>query len=239
MATTRTKKNKANLTARNATVMAGIQKHLATMTQIQLAGVTYTPASLTAVFQSDSDAIAAATTAHTQWQQNVATQKATNKATQVVLSALRRFLLSYFGTQAVAVLGDFGFTAPKTPGVKTAAAEAASVAKAKATRAARGTKGSVQLDAMVEAGTLGDRDAVGAIAIAFGPMLLDEARAVLGEEWKHEAGDVLQDLTEALMDRRLRFRASRGSALPFLRGTVRGMARRLRKRLEKTRELGA
>ena len=134
MATTTPKKNKANLTARNAKVMAGIQQHLATMTVIQLAGVSYTPASLTAVFQTDSNAIAAATTAHTQWQQTVATQNATNKATQVVISALRSFLLAYFGKTAVAVLGDFGFSAPKTPGVKTAAAKAASVAKAKATR---------------------------------------------------------------------------------------------------------
>ena len=92
-----------------------------------------------------------------------------------------------------------------------------------------------ELDALVKAATLGDRDAVGAIAIAFGPMLLQEARAVLGEEWEHEGGDALQDLTEALMDRKLRFHPSRGSALPFLRGVVRGMARRLRKRLEKTR----
>ena len=144
MATTPTKKNKANLTARNAKVMAGIQQHLATMNVIQLAGVSYTPASLTAVFQADSNAIAAAATGHTQWQQAVATQNATNKATQVVISALRSFLLAYFGKTAVAVLGDFGFTAPKTPGTKTAAAKAASVAKAKATRAARGTKGSVQ-----------------------------------------------------------------------------------------------
>jgi hypothetical protein len=144
LATTKTKLNRANLITRNAKVMAGIQMHLATMNVIQLANVSYTPASLTAVFQNDSNAIAAATTAHTQWQQTVATQKSTNKSTQVVLSALRSFLLAYFGKTAVAVLGDFGMTAPKAPGVKTAAAKAASVAKAKATRAARGTKGSVQ-----------------------------------------------------------------------------------------------
>lgn len=144
MATTSVKKNKANLTARNAKIMAGIQMHLATMNVIQLAGVSYTPASLIAVFQTDSNAIAAATQAHTQWQQTVATQNSTNKATQVVISALRSYLLANFGKTAVAILGDFGFAAPKTPGVKTAAAKAASVAKAKATRAARGTKGSVQ-----------------------------------------------------------------------------------------------
>lgn len=96
-----------------------------------------------------------------------------------------------------------------------------------------------ELDAMVEAGTQGDRDAVGAIAIAFGPMLLDEARAVLGEEWKHEAGDVLQELTQALLCGELRFRPTRGSALPFLRGAVRGIARRIKKRRERARELGA
>lgn len=95
-----------------------------------------------------------------------------------------------------------------------------------------------ELDAMVKAATLGNRDAVGAIAIAFGPMLLDEASAVLGEEWEHEAGDVLQELTEALLCRELRFHPRRGRALRFLRGVSCSIARRIKRRREKARELG-
>ena len=69
-------------------------------------------------------------------------------------------------------------------------------------------------------------------------MLLDEARAVLGEEWEHEAGDALQDLTEALLSRELRFRPRHGRALRFLRGAVRTMARRIKKDREDGRDHG-
>jgi len=93
-----------------------------------------------------------------------------------------------------------------------------------------------ELDALVKAATQGDRDAVGAILIAFGPMLLDEARAALGEAWAQQAGDVLQELSEALMGGELRFRPRRGRALPFLRGVVRSIARRLVKRSEWAQE---
>jgi hypothetical protein len=60
-----------------------------------------------------------------------------------VLSALRTFLVGYFGAQAVNLLLDFGINPPKGKATKTVATKAVAVAKAKATRAARGTKGSV------------------------------------------------------------------------------------------------
>ena len=59
----------------------------------------------------------------------------------MVLSALRSFLLGYFGKLAVTVLGDFRDEPPKSKATKTVATKAVAVAKAKATRAARGTKG--------------------------------------------------------------------------------------------------
>lgn len=139
-----TKQNRADIKARNAKIQAGIQKDLTTVGPIQLAGVAYTPSSLSAVFQADSDAIDATDTQRKALQQAVLTQKSTHAKTAIVLAALRSFLLGYFGKLAVTILGDFGFNAPKTTPKKTVATKAAAVVKGKATRAARGTMGSVE-----------------------------------------------------------------------------------------------
>jgi Sigma-70 region 2 len=70
----------------------------------------------------------------------------------------------------------------------------------------------------------GDRRAIGAIAIAFGPRLLHEARACL-EGYEHEAEDVLQDFFLALLERRSRFTPARGRAIPWMCEAVRALAR--------------
>ena len=114
------------------------------MAQIQLAGVVYTPSSLSAVFQTDSDAIDAADTARAALKQAVVNEKTAHAKTATVLAALRSYLLAYYGKQAVALLGDFGFNAPKSTRTTDVATKAAAVVKSKATRAARGTKGSVE-----------------------------------------------------------------------------------------------
>lgn len=114
------------------------------MSQIQIAGVQYTPSSLSAVFQADSDAIDAADGARATLKQTVDNEKTTHAKTAIVIVALRNWLLGYFGPQAVTVLGDFGFTAPKSTRTKKIATKAAAVVKSKATRAARGTTGPVK-----------------------------------------------------------------------------------------------
>ena len=114
------------------------------MAQIQLAGVAYTPSSLSAVFQADSDVIDAADTARAALKQAVVNEKTAHAKTAIVLAALRSYLLAYYGKQAVAVLGDFGINAPKSTRTTDVATKAAAVVKTKATRAARGTAGSVQ-----------------------------------------------------------------------------------------------
>jgi DNA-directed RNA polymerase specialized sigma24 family protein len=67
------------------------------------------------------------------------------------------------------------------------------------------------LDALAMRASRGDRRAIGAIAIAFGPRLLQEARAVLGD-LEQEAEDVLQDFFLCLVDRRSRFTPVRAIA---------------------------
>lgn len=91
------------------------------------------------------------------------------------------------------------------------------------------------LDALVMRASQGDRRAIGAIAVAFGPRLWREAKAVLGP-FEQEADDVLQDFLLALVDARSRFAPQRGRALPWMIGIVRAAA--LKCRADREREWG-
>ena len=137
--------------AKDAKVMAGIDKHL-TNVEVTLSGQSYKAADLKAVYQADSDAIDATDSAHATWQQKVADERATHAKTAAFTRKLRSFLLAYFGEEAVAILSDFSLTAPKSTATATVATKALAQAKAKATRIARGTTGSVKKKATV--GTL-------------------------------------------------------------------------------------
>jgi DNA-directed RNA polymerase specialized sigma24 family protein len=80
--------------------------------------------------------------------------------------------------------------------------------------------------------THGDRRALGAIAIAISPTLLEEARQVLGE-FAQEAGDVLQDFFVALLEGQSRFVPAHGRALEWMCGVIRAMARQHRAECER------
>jgi DNA-directed RNA polymerase specialized sigma24 family protein len=82
-----------------------------------------------------------------------------------------------------------------------------------------------ELDQLVAAAARGDRQAIGAIAIAFGPLLVKEVRQELGELFQHDAGDVLQDFFLALLEGKLTFPSIRGGALPWMKREVRSLAR--------------
>jgi hypothetical protein len=81
------------------------------------------------------------------------------------------------------------------------------------------------LDVLVANAAAGDRNAVGAIAIAFGPVLLDEARNELGRVHEQDAGDVVQQFYLELLEGILRFPAIRGAAIPWMKRMVRVIAR--------------
>jgi DNA-directed RNA polymerase specialized sigma24 family protein len=87
-------------------------------------------------------------------------------------------------------------------------------------------------DDLVALATQGDRRAIGAIAIAMSPTLLEEARGLMGE-FEDEAGDVLQDFFVWMLEGRTRFTPARGRALPWMCGIIRAMARRRRAQCEK------
>jgi len=92
-----------------------------------------------------------------------------------------------------------------------------------------------ELDLLYLAATRGDRDAIGAILIAFGPMLLNEARFALGARYADEAPDVIAEFSEQLLTEELHFRPRCGEAIWAMRREVRSMARRMRQGIRRFR----
>ena len=141
--TTTTNLNKRSKTAEStlaASLAAGTQKHLSTMTSIMVGGSTTTPAAaeaqLTALstLRNDVDA------ARTALQAKVATETAQLPALRAFLVAFVAFVRGTFGNSPD-ILADFGLPPKKTKAPLTVEQKAAAAAKRKATRAARGTTG--------------------------------------------------------------------------------------------------
>jgi hypothetical protein len=90
------------------------------------------------------------------------------------------------------------------------------------------------LDALVADAALGRTSAVGVIAIAFAPLLLAEIRAALGRHLADDAGHVLHRFHGALLAGGLAFPRIRGAAIPWMKRTVRAMARQHRRAAQTT-----
>jgi hypothetical protein len=120
-------------------LIAGTNKHLANVTQVMLAGGSFTPAQVTERLQelvnlrNDVDAAKASTKA------KLAAEKANMPALRTHMDALVTFVKAAFGN-APDVLADFGLH-PKARTPLTVEAKTAAAAKRKATRAARHTTG--------------------------------------------------------------------------------------------------
>jgi hypothetical protein len=120
-------------------LIAGTKKHLANVTQVMLAGGSFTPAQVTERLQelvnlrNDVDAAKASTKA------KLAAEKANMPALRTHMDALVTFVKAAFGN-APDVLADFGLH-PKARTPLTVEAKTAAAAKRKATRAARHTTG--------------------------------------------------------------------------------------------------
>lgn len=89
-----------------------------------------------------------------------------------------------------------------------------------------------EFDNLARLASEGDRRAIGAIAIAIGPLLLKEARAGLGE-FEQEAGNVLHDLFVSLLERRTRFVPGHARAMPWMCGIVQTIAQQRRRERER------
>lgn len=128
--------------------MSGVDKYLASVTQVTIAGATHTPASLKAALQADIDATNAADAARTRWKELLQTAKAARTTAARVRITLKAYLIGLHGADAVGILEDFGFSPPKSPGRKTAKAKALAVDKSAATRVMRHTMGKNQKKAV-------------------------------------------------------------------------------------------
>jgi hypothetical protein len=135
-------KTQATVVALAQQLIAGMAKHLGSATQVTLLGGSYTPAELTtklqqvASLQADVDAARAAAKG------KLTVQRTSMASLRTLTGALVAYLKVVYGGQPE-VLADFGIH-PKARTPMTVEAKAAAAAKRKATRAARGTKGSVQ-----------------------------------------------------------------------------------------------
>ena len=142
--TTRNVPNKNNALALDQKAVSAVDKYLTGGAKWSLLGASYTAADLKLVFQGDIDAFTALDAARAQVQQHVATSRVSREKVREMRRALKGYILSAYGPQAVQMLADFGFSLPKTKSAKTAATTASAVVKGKATRVARHTMGKKQ-----------------------------------------------------------------------------------------------
>ncbi|HEX8795832.1 MAG TPA: hypothetical protein VF765_33010 [Polyangiaceae bacterium] len=119
-------------------LISGLQKHFPNGS-FTLGNVPYTTAALVTLFTSLANAIAAADAAKASAKEAVAAMRAARVNVGPVMKDLQDFLLATFRT-ASGTLADFGLE-PKAPRTLTAEEKAASAAKAKSTRDARGIVG--------------------------------------------------------------------------------------------------
>ena len=138
---TATRNTKASETTRATQLIAGFEKHLATVTSLTLASVAYSPAQITTALTALVTLYAAVDAA-----KSVVKAKLTVEAAQApALLSLMAALVSYVKltySESPDVLADFGLVPRKAPTPLTTAQRAVANAKSLATRKARGTASS-------------------------------------------------------------------------------------------------
>lgn len=137
MSTIQSAKNQASALAQVQALIAGTQKHFPNG-QFTLGNTAYTTATLVQALQSLVDALNAVTAAHSSVKDGVAALRTTETKVAPLVRDYTSFLRATFST-ATTQLGDFGLLAPKAREPLSSAKRVAATAKAKATRAARGT----------------------------------------------------------------------------------------------------
>jgi hypothetical protein len=141
--------NRPTVQVRNAQFVSGITKRLQGVSSLAIAGKTYTPAELVALFQSLDAKLAEVNTAEAKLRDAWAAYRSLSKEIAPIIIGFRHALRNLFGAQSE-VLSDFGLSAPKRskPTVET---QAAAVKKRLATREARHTMGPKQKAAITGA----------------------------------------------------------------------------------------
>jgi hypothetical protein len=124
-------------------VIAGLEKRWRAGDRLKLFGKAFIREELLALYRSQIEAIHAVHTARAALASAVAQERAIASRVQAQTPKLRVAVTNEFGF-GPDVLADFGWTAPKKPGPKTAEAKRRGAEKLRATRKARQTMGKVQ-----------------------------------------------------------------------------------------------
>jgi hypothetical protein len=129
--------NKTAAQVLNLKAIEGVDKYLANVKTLTIAGTDYTPAALKAVLQAEIDGDNAADESRAQYRQQVVAAKLTRSKGRVLRKGLKAHVLSTFGADNVQTLEAFGISVPKPLGPQTSQAKAQASAAAAATRKAR------------------------------------------------------------------------------------------------------
>jgi hypothetical protein len=133
---------KVDLQAQYQALISGLQTYYQPTDTFHVAGGAYTRDELITELDSFVAAAQATKASNTQWRSNVQSERAMEQKVKVVRAALKGIVTARFGAGAAAIL-QFGFPIPK-PSKRSAETKAVAAVKSKATREARGTKGSVE-----------------------------------------------------------------------------------------------
>ena len=139
------KNNKTTRRDRLRLLLHGINLHLQNITSLTFGGVVHQLADIKAKIAADIAASDTAEQGHAAWLQQVDEERASHAEVDPIVSGVKQYVRLEIGnTDAVkGTLADFGMS-PRKKSVPTPATKVAAAAKAKATRAARGTKGAVE-----------------------------------------------------------------------------------------------
>jgi hypothetical protein len=129
--------NKTTVQVMNTKAIDGVDKYLANIKSLMIAGTSYAPADLKAALQAEIDGNNAADASRAQYRQQVVAARLTRSKGTAVRQALKTWILSTHGADAVQMFENFGIPVPKGPGRKTAATKAEAAVEAAATRKAR------------------------------------------------------------------------------------------------------
>jgi hypothetical protein len=121
-------------------LIAGSQKHLATLTQVIVEGSSYTPAQAETQLQAFANLRNDVDTARAALKAKLADETAQAPGLRVFFIAFIQFVRAAFGSSPD-VLADFGLQPKKARAPLTTEQKAAAAAKRAATRKARGTTG--------------------------------------------------------------------------------------------------
>jgi hypothetical protein len=130
-------KSKASSLAQVQALIAGTTKHVPTVS-FTIGSTVYTAASLNQIFQGLVNVMTASSAAEAAAKDALAAERAARTQVGPILLAYKRLILTSFAN-ATQTLADFGLAPPKARTPLSAEQRVARAAKAKATRAARGT----------------------------------------------------------------------------------------------------